>query len=115
MEPITAAILAALGKLAEPAVKDAYNALKELLSRKFTSVKSTVDLLEKEPRSAGLQAVLANEVQRSDAAHDEELLSLARQLLEKAGTPSAGLSVRQIVSGEGNIFSGTGSVTVNKS
>ena len=55
MDPITTAVLAALGQLAEPAVKDAYEAFKSLLVRKFgkpSDVVKAVETLEAKPDSA---------------------------------------------------------------
>lgn len=115
MDPITTTVLAAVGKLAEPAVKDAYVALKSLIARKFSSVSGAIDNVEQEPESEERRVALKEEVEKSGAAHDEELRALIGHLtkqLASVGMGSAGVS--QNVAGNQNIFSGTGSVRVEQ-
>jgi hypothetical protein len=67
MDPITEAVVAALGKLAEPAVRDTYDALKALIIRKFgpeADVTKAVATLEARPESAARQEFLAEELAR---------------------------------------------------
>jgi hypothetical protein len=115
MDPITSAIVAALGKLAEPAVKDAYSALKNAIVRKFGSTAAAakaVAALEEKPESAGRREVLAEEIAASSAARDAELLRLSEALARAAGAQSAGVSVTQQVHGDHNVVAGTGNVTI---
>jgi hypothetical protein len=117
MDQITTAVLAALGQLAEPAVKDAYEAVKALLVRKFgtpSDVVKAVEALEAKPDSAGRQATLTEELASSGAARDGELLQLAQALLEKSRSTRGGThSVRQRVVGDGNVVAGSGDITIN--
>ena len=117
MDQITTAVLAALGQLAEPAVKDAYEAVKALLVRKFgkpSDVVKAVEALEAKPDSAGRRATLTEEMATSGAARDGELLQLAQALLEKARSTQGGThTVRQRVVGDGNVVAGSGDITIN--
>src|SRR5688572_11865818 len=86
MEPITTALVAALGKLAEPAVKDAYEALKRLLAKKLGvghPAVEAVDQLEKKPESNGRRETLSEELASSPAPADQEILAAAQALLEQ--------------------------------
>jgi hypothetical protein len=117
MDPITTAVLAALGKLAEPAVKDGYEALKTLLVRKFgkpSEVVKAVETLESRPDSAGRQATLTEEIASSGAAHDAELLEVAKALLHASRSACGGThTVQQHVVGDHNIVAGSGDITIN--
>jgi hypothetical protein len=117
MDQITTAVLAALGQLAEPAVKDAYEAVKALLVRKFgkpSDVVKAVEALEAKPDSAGRQATLTEEMSSSGATRDGELLQLAQALLEKSRSTQGGThTVRQRVVGDGNVVAGSGDITIN--
>lgn len=114
MEPITTALVAALGKLAEPAVRDAYEGLKALLARKFGArhaVLEAVDQLEQKPDSAGRRATLQEEVGSSAAAGDPDVLAAAQRLLESVQRTAGGpVTVQQKVAGNRNIFTGTGDI-----
>ena len=114
MDPITTAIVAGIAKLAEPAVRDAYEALKKLLARKFTAVKEAADALEQTPASQGRRMVLQEEVTRTGAERDEELRAAVAQLVKSLGAAPGGGNVTQTVTGSGNVFSGTGSVNVEQ-
>ncbi|MFL5539719.1 MAG: hypothetical protein ACJ8J0_12040 [Longimicrobiaceae bacterium] len=118
MDPITTAITAALAHLGAAAVKDAYAGLKALLVRKFgadSKVTEAVDGVEARPESEGRKAVLAEELAAAGAGDDEEIVRAARALaaaVEAHGGPA--VSVQQNVQGDGNVFSGTGNVTVQR-
>jgi hypothetical protein len=119
MDPITTAIIAALGKLAEPAVKDAYSGLKNLIFSKYKeahpSLPHTVSELEKRPDSNGYRQVLAEEVAHARAAEDPELASAAQSLLQLALPKGPQIqNVRQDVRGNQNTFSGTGDVNIRE-
>jgi hypothetical protein len=116
MEPITTALVAALGKLAEPAVKDAYEALKLLIAKKLGAkhpVIEAVGSLEQKPDSRGRRETLGEEVAGSAAASDAEIVAAARALLDNVQKHGGGQHVvQQNVTGDRNIFSGTGDVNI---
>lgn len=116
MDPITTAILAALAKLAEPAIKDAYDGLKAIIIRKFGAhheVIKAVDSVEKNPDSPGRRETLKEEVVASGAATDAEILAAARSLLEELKQQPGGQeTVHQFVTGNRNIFSGSGDIHI---
>lgn len=119
METILAAIMGALTMLAEPAIKDGYDALKALLRRKTgekSAVVNAVENLEKDPASKGRRLTLEEDLGKAGLDRDDEVLRLARALLEKLGgsVAGSGTTVTQTVTGSENIFSGTGNVTVTK-
>jgi hypothetical protein len=117
MDPITTAILAALGKLAEPAVKDAYEALKSIFKRKFAGhpkLLPAIEELEARPESEGRRQVLAEELNMTGALHDSEVMATLKALQDMVKLSPSSQSVQQNVSGTGNIFSGTGDVNVRQ-
>lgn len=86
MDPITAAIIAALAALSKDVVKDGYNALKGALQQKFGSesdLVDAVDKLEKKPDSEGRKAMLQEEMEIAKAIDDPDLIGLAQILLDK--------------------------------
>jgi hypothetical protein len=93
MEPITAAIIAALAagaisgvtESAKKAIRDGYSGLKALLHKKFgskTEVTDAIAKLEAKPDSPGRQQTLAEELKATNATADPELLGAAQSLLE---------------------------------
>jgi len=84
MDPITAAVIFAIGKLGERVINDSYNALKAVLSRKWGAdsdlMKAVYDV-EKKPESPGRQNILSEEVLATKAHHDPEALKIAQELL----------------------------------
>ena len=75
------------------AAKDAYQGLKRRLQeRGKPDLNDAVAKLEAKPDSASRQAVLAEELETAGAAQDDELLRLARALLEQ--TVSSGGAVK---------------------
>lgn len=119
MEPVSTAMIAALGMLTEKAVQDAYGALKSLLARKFgnnSELVTSADALEKNPDSAGRRETLKEELAAARAHGDEEIVAAARALIEAIKSqPGGEQTINQTVSGNHNIFSGSGNVTVNRS
>jgi hypothetical protein len=71
---------AALKPTVEQAVKDGYAALKGLIHRKYGRV--NIDLLEQDPASEGRRTVVKEDIEKTDAPNDEELLDTAQALLE---------------------------------
>jgi hypothetical protein len=116
MEILVTAILGALAKLSDSAVQDAYRGLKALIARKFGSVAEAIESLERKPDSDSRRKVLEEELHDSAADRDTELLAAAEALLERVqALPDGRRVVQQIsqtVRGSGNIFSGTGDVSV---
>ena len=124
MDPITAAIVSALAvgigagaaKVAEQAIADSYNALKSALMKKHgedSDVIEAVEKLEAKPNSTGRQTTLQEEIKASKADQDPELIKAAKALLAKIKKlPEGQTIVSQVVTGDRNIFSGTGDVKV---
>ena len=115
MDPITLAIVGALAKVGEEAIKDAYHALKAAIKAKFGSkseLVKAVDSLEKQPASAGRKETLHEEVVSAKADKDPELLKAANQILTRIN--SGQINVSQTVTGDRNIFTGTGDINIDK-
>jgi hypothetical protein len=116
MDPISTAILAGLAKLAEPAIKDAYEGLKSIIIKKFGpphEVVQAVEGVEKKPDSVGRRETLKEELEDSGAAADAEVLAAARTLLEKLQQQPGGQEiVHQVVTGNRNIFTGRGDIHI---
>ena len=98
MDPTITLILSALTTGAtlmlqsalKEATKDAYQAIKRRLQKRGTpDLTDAVAKLEAKPDSPARQAVLAEELEAAGAAQDEELLRLARTLLEQTGSSGA--------------------------
>ena len=119
MEPVSTAIIAALGMLTEKVVQDAYGSLKSLLVKKFGSdseLISMADGLEKNPDSAGRRETLKEELAAAHADDDEDIVAAAHALIEAIKSqPGGEQTINQTVSGNHNIFSGSGNVTINRS
>jgi len=117
MDPITAAILAGIAKLAEPAIRDAYDGLKGLIKRKFGAdsavVRATEDV-EKKPESASRRETLREEAKAAKVESDPDLVKVANELLEKVKAAPGGQNlINQIVSGHHNFVTGTGDINVS--
>ena len=93
MEPITAAIIAALTagaasgltEAAKKAISDGYSGLKALINKKFGGKSDVTDAIEKlqaKPESPGRQQTLTEELKTANASADSELVSAAQSLLE---------------------------------
>jgi len=94
MDPITLAIVAALaGGVAEGVVASAYNALKDALKKKHgadSKIVQAVNAVEEEPDFKPNQETLAGRVEQVHAAQDQELLTLAQQLVAALEKTAAG-------------------------
>jgi hypothetical protein len=109
MDPISAAIIASViaglvkgtGDVAQKVLVDGYGRLKGLLARRFgdqSEVVEAVQGLEARPDSAARRELVVEEVQRSGADSDEELLKVARDLLARIQQdPGIGSSVQQAI------------------
>ena len=88
MDPITTMIVTALAlgaaaglkTTAEQAVKDAYAGVKALIQRKYADV--SLAQLEEAPESEARRAVVEEDLAKTDADKDEELLQQARALID---------------------------------
>ena len=86
MDPITAAIVAALPALASGVVKDAYDGLKAVIRRKWGDahpVAKAVDALEANPKSQGRAAVLSESVAEAKATDDPDIMHALTKLLDE--------------------------------
>ena len=109
MDPLSAAIIAAVvaglakgaGDVAQKVLVDGYQRLKSLLARRFgdrSEVVEAVQGLEARPDSAARRDLVVEEVQRSGAGSDEELLAAARDLLARIQEdPARSASVQQAI------------------
>jgi hypothetical protein len=102
MDPITTAIVAALGAGAvsgltdasKTAITDAYKKLKDLLASKFgakSEVIQAVEALETKSASTGRQGTLQEEITTINAEQDADLLTAAQHLLTLVQPQQAGL------------------------
>jgi hypothetical protein len=124
MDPITAAIVAALAagaisgvtKVTEQAISESYGKLKELLGKKFgakSKVIKAVKELEVNPKSEPRKGVLREEVAVSKADQDADLLMAAQNLLKAIKAKPGGEQIVQMAMGDQNIqIAGDGN-TVN--
>lgn len=109
MDPVSAAIIAAVmaglvtgaGDVGQKVLVEGYKRLKGLLARRFgdrSEVVQAVDGLEARPDSAARRDLVVEEVQRSGAGSDEELLTVARDLLARIQeNPGVSSSVQQAI------------------
>jgi hypothetical protein len=88
MEPITAAVIAALAKLSEAAISDGYQALKALLKRKFgdqSDIAVAAEKLEQDPQSEAWKAVLDEQAKKPEVSQDGDLRKAVDDLLARLG------------------------------
>ena len=90
---LAAGAVAGVKDTAAAIVKDAYNALKGVLSRRYPGVSTSG--VEKKPESNTQQSALEESLTDAGAGTDSELLSVAQALLEaiKAHDPGAAATV----------------------
>jgi hypothetical protein len=116
---LTAGAAAAAQDVAERAVKDAYEALKAIIVRKFghlARVQAAVDAVEQRPSSEGRQEVLREELATAEAHQDTEVTQQAQaflDLLQEHGLVSGAL-YRAAVTGSGAIAQGPGAVAAGE-
>ena len=121
MDPITTAIVGALGKTAVTAVGDAYKGLKSLLTKKLgqsSEVVKAVEELEKKPESEGKKAVLNEELQDANVDQDKEIVTAVNELIKKVNEQPGSQTlnyVQQNISGDHNFVTGTGDINIQKS
>lgn len=86
MDPITAAIVGALGKLGENVIKDAYTALKAAIAHKCgveSEVVKAIENLEEKPNSTGRKETLKEELADAKVEKDLQIVEIAQDLLDK--------------------------------
>jgi hypothetical protein len=71
---------AALKPTAEQAIKDAYAGMKTLIQDKYKNV--SIDMLENDPTSQARQNILQQDLEKTDASKNEEVLRKAQVLLK---------------------------------
>ena len=120
MDPITAAIIAALaagaasgaGDVAKNALIDGYNGLKSLIHRKFGSeskIAQAVTALQDSPASEGKKMVLDEEVKAANVSADPEIAASAKSLLELLKSMPGGDKTVVTTTGIGNAVAVSGS------
>jgi len=123
MDPITAAILAALPAMAsdtvKPAFKDAYDGLKAVIQRKWgeaAPITKAIMALEEDPTSKAQAAVLEEKVVSVKATEDPEVLQALHKLVEQLKAQDMGggvvASIQFTMSG-GTVQGIAGAGTVN--
>jgi hypothetical protein len=93
MDPITVTIVSALaagaaaaGKdVATSAIKDAYTGLKRLINDRYQRAAPFAEAVEADPTSKPGQEVLAKQLDHAGVRQDQELKTLAEQLLDAIG------------------------------
>jgi prophage DNA circulation protein len=98
MEPISAAVIAAVQALAssdavKAGVKDAYEGLKAVIRRKWgdaAPISKAITAIEEDPESKAQAAVLEEKVGAVKAADDTEVAQALRQLVEQMKTHGIG-------------------------
>src|SRR5688572_4910321 len=101
MDPITTIIVAALSKLNENLIKDAYDKLKASITKKFGSANdlaSAVKSLEEKPSSIGRRQTLSEEIVSAKIDQDIEIFeavnSLRNELMKFGLQPSSFVTQR---------------------
>ncbi len=126
MDPVTLAIIngiaCGMASAIVTAIPNAYSGFQALLQRKFgkdSALLKSVQELEQNPDSAGRKITVQEEVEKSGAHRDEELLAAAGKLLEllKAMQPQATYHAVQTGSGaaaqgHGAVAAGAGGIAV---
>ena len=93
MDPITlivTALVQGAAKAATDVVPDAYMGLRELLRKRFAG-KPAAEMVFEEHASdpQTYEATMRKQLEQAALAEDQEVLALARQLLEQLGAPAA--------------------------
>lgn len=112
------ALTTAVSKLSENIIKDAYEALKNLIlakvkGKKKEALDSAIKNLEDKPSSEGRKKVLQEELEQSDLHNDVKLKKVALDLYKLCGVlPNANININQ-TSGDNSVNTGVNSGSVN--
>jgi hypothetical protein len=125
MDPVTTAIVAALAAggtagitdTAKTMITEAYQALKDLLQKKFGSesnlVKS-VAVLEAKPTAVPRQQTLDEEIIEVHAHQDPDIMQAAQRVLQQIKAhPQAERHVQHVIGDYNAVVQGFGNATVN--
>ena len=121
MELVLTAILGALTKLSDTAVRDAYEGLKDLIRRKFggdSAIADAVDGVEKKPDSEARKGLLKEELADGEVDRHPELLAAAKALIDAVQALPDGkatiqnIRVSQHIQGDRNVVSATGDIHI---
>lgn len=102
-------------EVAKKATGDAYTKIKDLVLKRFTpqdKIPQAIAELENNPESKARQAVLAEEFEASDVNWGQELLGLAKALIEKLGEAGP-VQVNKIENSHAFIIGNGGQVNYN--
>ncbi len=125
MDPVTTALVAALTSgaaagltdTAKTAITEAYQALKDLLRKKFGSESTllqSVSVLEAKPTAVSRQQTLDEEIIDIHAHQDPDILHAAQQVLQQINaSPEAQQHVQHVIGDYNAVVQGIGNATVN--
>jgi hypothetical protein len=116
---LAAGAAAAAQEVAEHAVKDAYQAFKSIIIRRFghlARVQVALDAMEQRPASAGRKEIVREELAAAAADQDEEIVGHARTFLELLDAYGflTGPVYTASVTGSGAIAQGPGAVAAGE-
>lgn len=103
LNAIVAGAAAALKPTAQQAVKDAYEAFKSLVKRKFSRIE--IESLERDPTSKKRQDLVREDLEKSGDLSDREVLALAQRVLatvathEPSAATDAGITIEDLRAG----------------
>jgi hypothetical protein len=121
MELVLTAILGALTKLSDTAVRDAYEGLKGMIRRKFggdSAIADAVDGVEKKPDSEARKGLLKEELADGEVDRHPDLLAAAKALIDAVQALPDGkatiqnIRVSQHIQGDRNVVSATGDIHI---
>jgi len=121
MDPISLAITSSvIGKLTEAAIINSYKHLKEKINIKYgkkSKISMSIQKFEQSPNSLIAREGMEKEISNYNLVKDNEILRLAEVLLEKlniCNNMNSKSNINQNISGNYNIASGTGNITINR-
>ncbi|HTP11780.1 MAG TPA: hypothetical protein VMP08_26180 [Anaerolineae bacterium] len=100
MDPITLAITAALGKLAEQIIHDAYDALKAALAQKCgvdSKLLRSVKDLEEDPTSAASRMMIQEQVAKTGIDKDPDIVKATQALQSLLGKSQIGSTTSIVI------------------
>ncbi len=100
MDPITLAIAAALGKLAEQAIRDAYDALKAAIAQKRgvdSKLLRSVKDLEEDSTSEASKLMIKEQVAKTGADKDPDIVKAAQALQNLISKSQTGSTISTVI------------------